>query len=205
MQKLDLILISEENKNLKKELCDTNKSIVFINHQYEALNESIKATKINPSHGLNKFTNEENENLKDKLAELEDRSRRNNLRFEGIDENEGETWEKSEEIIKNFVREKLDIKQELNIERAHRTGKRENEKGNPRKRTIVVKFLNYKEREMILEKYKKMKLWNDHVYVNEDFSERTISTRKQLFAEAKVIRATGKYAKVVYNKIITKS
>nr|XP_047129346.1 uncharacterized protein LOC105846764 [Hydra vulgaris] len=77
------------------------------------------------------------------MAELEDRSRRNNLLFEGIEETEGETW-------KN----------------------------------------NYKDRETILDNYKKLKLWNEKMYINEDFSERTINIRKQLFIKAKEIRSS---------------
>ena len=37
----------------------------------------------------------------DKLAELEDRSRRNNLRIDGINEEKRETWEMCETKIRN--------------------------------------------------------------------------------------------------------
>jgi hypothetical protein len=57
---------------------------------------------------------------------------------------------------------------------------------------------------MILENYIKLKLWNQQIYINEDFSERTIEIRKKLFIEAKELRSKGKFAKVVYNKLYSR-
>ena len=48
--------------------------------------------------------------MKEQIAELEDRHRRNNLRFMGIKEKSGEeseTWEESETKVKVFLQEKL--------------------------------------------------------------------------------------------------
>ena len=45
----------------------------------------------------------------DKLTDLEDRSRRNNLRIYGISESKYETWEKFEEKIDEVFREKLGL------------------------------------------------------------------------------------------------
>ena len=56
-----------------------------------------------------------NELIKDKLAELEDRSRRNNLRFEGIVEEENESWKRSEEKIKIMLKENLNIENKIYI------------------------------------------------------------------------------------------
>ena len=60
---------------------------------------------------------------KKKLSDLEDRSRQNNLRFDGFQEETNETWEESESIITDFVKEKLGIEKYILIERALRTGK----------------------------------------------------------------------------------
>ncbi|XP_065673886.1 uncharacterized protein LOC136090837 [Hydra vulgaris] len=72
--------------------------------------------------------------------------------------------------------------------RAHRTGKQK-ESGQKKRRTIVVKFLNYKDKEKILDHYKRLKLWNERIYLN-DYSERTIEKRKILFAKAKELRSS---------------
>ena len=56
----------------------------------------------------------------DKFAELEDRSRRNNLRIDRINDEKGGTWEICETKIKNISQEKLEIHEDIIIERAHR-------------------------------------------------------------------------------------
>ena len=67
----------------------------------------------------------------------------------------------------------------------------------------IAKFLNYKQRENVLNKYKELKLWEDQMYINEDFSECTVERRKILFKRAKVIRERDKFAKVVYNRLVS--
>ena len=57
--------------------------------------------------------------IQHKLIELEYRSRRNNIRTDGIKEEEGETWEISETKATKVVKEKLGIEKEIIIERAH--------------------------------------------------------------------------------------
>ena len=54
--------------------------------------------------------------IKKKLADLEDRSRRNNLRFDGFQEETNETWEESESIITDFAKEKLGIEEDILIQ-----------------------------------------------------------------------------------------
>ena len=108
--------------------------------------------------------------IKKKLADLEDRSRRNNLRFDGFQEETNETWEESESIITEFVKEKLGIEEDILIERSHCTGKiQRNDGTRNRKRTIVVKFLNFKDKSKILYTYREKKLWKEKVFVEEEF------------------------------------
>ena len=61
--------------------------------------------------------------LKDKLWDLEDRSHRNNLCFDGVREYENESWNDREEVLKDFLFENLGLRN-IKIERAHRTGER---------------------------------------------------------------------------------
>ncbi|XP_065674079.1 uncharacterized protein LOC136091024 [Hydra vulgaris] len=95
-----------------------------------------------------------NNNIEEKIAELEDRSRRNNLRIVGIED------------------------------RAHRVGKETGKNS-----SIVVRFQNYKDKALVLNKLTTMKLWNERLYVNEDFSDFTINLRRKFFKEAKELRA----------------
>ena len=71
----------------------------------------------------------------------------------------------------------------ITIERAHQIGS----KINGKKRTIIVKFLNYKDKDAVQNQYRQKQLWKDNIYVNEDCSERYITAdlRKQLFEQAR--------------------
>ena len=137
----------------------------------------------------------------DKLAMLEDRSRRDNLRFCGLEESDGETWAQSEERVKHFIATDLNIDKNIQFHRAHRTG-RKPESGT---RAIVAKFKDFHDRELVLKKYVELRLWDKQKYVNEDFSQRTVNKRKQLFKEVKDLREEGKHFKVVYNRLVEKT
>ena len=96
---------------------------------------------------------------KKKIADLADRSGPNNLRFDGFQEETNESWKENESIVTDFVKEKLGIEEDILIERAHRKGKiQRNDGTRKRKRTIVVKFLNFKDKSRILHTYRKKKL-----------------------------------------------
>ena len=47
--------------------------------------------------------------LKEKLRTLEDRSRRDNFRIDGIPEYEEESWDDTEELLKDALHEKLGV------------------------------------------------------------------------------------------------
>ena len=99
------------------------------------------------------------------------------------------------------MKEKLGIEEDILIERAHRTGKiQRNDGTRNRKRTIVVKFLNFKDKSRILHTYREKKLWKEKIFINEDFSEETASIRKGLLQKAKDLQ--NKVAKVVNDKLI---
>ena len=70
----------------------------------------------------------------ERLDSLEDHSRRNNLRFSGVEELPNENWEQSAELVRKLVKDKLKIPENLEVERAHRVGIRSSN----RPRTIIV-------------------------------------------------------------------
>ena len=75
------------------------------------------------------------------------------------------------------MKEKLGIEEDILIE----TGKRQrNDETRNRKRTIVVKFFNFKYKSRILHTYREKELWREKIFVNEEFSEETASICKGL-------------------------
>ena len=68
------------------------------------------------------------------------------------------------------MKEKLEIEEEILIERTHRMGKMQrNDETRNRKRTIGLKFLNFKDKSRILHTYRENKLWEEKIFVSEDF------------------------------------
>ena len=63
--------------------------------------------------------------------------------------------------------------------------------------------MNYKEKEKVLQEYRFCKLWEERLYINEDFSEETMEIRKELFKQAKEIRKKGEFVKVIHNWLIS--
>lgn len=137
--------------------------------------------------------------VSEKLIELEDRSRRNNLRFDGLTEDTNETWDDCERKIQKILSDKLEITEDVEIERCHRMGKR---KGN-RPRTIICKFLRFKDKQKILKNAKKLK--NSGIYIYEDFCNDTMELRKSLWEEVMEHRRQGKFAFLNYRSIIVRN
>ena len=88
-----------------------------------------------------------------KLTELKDRSRRNNLRFDGLTEDPNETWDDCERKVQDVLLNKLNIEGNIEIDRCHRFGKRRGS----RPRTIVCRFLRFKDKQKIIQHPKKLK------------------------------------------------
>ena len=194
--------LSNENTLLKQEVESLKAIADFQNKWFEEAKRDLEEMRAkDPIEEDIKLIEQKHQQLEEKISELEDRSRRNNLRFSGFTEKaEGaETWEESENLIREFIERNLEMEsKDITIERAHRTGS----KINGKKRAIIVKFLNYKDKDAVLNQYRQKQLWKDNIYVNEDYSERTADLRKQLFEQAKEIRQSGKSAKVVYKKLV---
>ena len=99
--------------------------------------------------------------IRRKLGDLKDRSRRNNLRILGIKEDPRESWEEKK-------KEKLDMDtSNITIKRAHRVG----EKSNDKERAIAVQFSFYKD--------KTKGTMGTKISIFEDFSQETMQIRKE--------------------------
>ena len=114
----------------------------------------------------------------------------------GMKETSGvESEDESQTKVKVLLPERLGLEtEEITIERE------EKQEG---KRTIIAKFLNYRQHEKVLNRSMELKLWEDQIYKNEDFSEYTVEKSKILFKRAKEIRERGEFAKVLYNRFVS--
>lgn len=104
--------------------------------------------------------------INERMNDLEQYSRINNIRIDGVDENNGEKATETEEKVVNVLNEMmpdLNLKTE-EIEIAHRLGK--SKKGKPRQ--IIVQFSSRSTKVEILKRRKMLK--GSSIYVNEDLT-----------------------------------
>ena len=180
----------EQIKELKKEVTDLKSSV---EHRDADLNDLSDRVDEIYDYQLDP------EDVTNKLFDLKDRSRRNNLRIDGIPESRNETWEECEEEIQKVFNEKLGVK-DVHIERAHRSKRSKSNSNNGEPRTIVCKLLNYKQKKEILRKIKKLK--GSNIFINEKFCYETIQYRKKLWEEVKSLQSQGKIAYLNYQSIV---
>ncbi|XP_077543323.1 uncharacterized protein LOC144155629 [Haemaphysalis longicornis] len=135
----------------------------------------------------------------EKIDDLENRSRRSNVLFFGIeDTDQSESWEASETHVREFCSNKLSVTA-ASIARAHRLGRFSAEKTRP----IIAKFYNEKTRrdvETILSKGVKLK--NTTFSISRDFSEAVRDKRRKLLQFSRVIKKEGDRVRLVFNKLM---
>ncbi|KAI8490236.1 hypothetical protein Bbelb_319740 [Branchiostoma belcheri] len=186
--------------NLVREVQDIKNSLQFsqgelseVKKASERHTEKLKELESN----IATFSKDVSE-LVEKNDYLENQSRRNNLTFDGIKDERGETWEQSEHKVKEVLRRKLHLNaDDIEIERAYRNGKSQLA---DRPRPIVVKFLRYKDKQEILRNAKMLK--GTSIFINEDYSERVRKKRKDLLPALRAARERGQSAYIRFDKLV---
>lgn len=141
--------------NLDTRVSETEKSCQFSTGEIEDNKKSIKSTKeelkkirktCESMEAQTKSLVKQNEELGDKITDLESRSMRENLLFHGIPE-QGDA-EDCSQLVKDVIKEKLNFDHkradDMIFDRAHRLGRR-----GGKTRPIVVKFHYYHDREAV--------------------------------------------------------
>lgn len=168
-------------------------------HSLSEMNKEVDDLKTKLKHTNDKLTDAIN-----KIDYLENQSRRNNLRFDGIPEDRNESWETTEIKVRETLKSKLNLTQReaetIPIERAHRTGPRPT--NGSLGRTIIAKFASFKDRAHIIKKVKERKPVG--LYVNEDFSKKVADRRKSLLPEMIRHREAGKIAYLSFDKLVVR-
>ena len=133
----------------------------------------------------------------DKLEYLENQSRRNNIRIDGILEEENESWDTTDEKVKQVLAEKLNLEEALHVERARRVGR---VVSGPRRhpRTIVCKLRDFNQKGQILKMTRRIKPFS--LYVNEDLAKETLDKREEQRPKLEEAKRNGKVAYFVLDK-----
>nr|XP_054931791.1 uncharacterized protein LOC129387103 [Dermacentor andersoni] len=131
----------------------------------------------------------------ERLVDYENRSRRNNLLIFGVPEARTETeTDLRKVVVDNIVRSLLGVETK-SIERIHRIGKQ----SEGRVRPVIMKFMDYREKEKVMRNCKKLK--GTSFSINNDYSKETVDLRKKLWESSAPDRAKGARVSLVYDKL----
>lgn len=179
---------SKEMKDLKTELHRVDKDVSSLKDEMQDLRQQNANLTI------------ENERLKsqigsvaDKTDDLENRSKRNNLLFFGIERDDSESTQSCERKVNDILTEGLGLR-EVQFDRAHRTSNKPNA-------PIVVRCTFYKDKLAILRAKKNLGSGSD-VSISEDFSQRVRDIRKALIPHLKDAKKAKKNAFLVFDHLI---
>lgn len=139
--------------------------------------------------------------LEYKSIDLEARSRRNNLLFKGFPETRDENCRRT---VLDFLETKLGMEELTSIERAHRLGRYNSEKG---PRPIIVAFSFYKDTEDILSLARMLK--GTPYGISRDYPQEITRARQKLWPQYKAARENplnrvmiGYPAKLIVNGVV---
>ncbi len=130
--------------------------------------------------------------------------------MDGIPEVHGETWEVTESLVKDALKDKLEITEDICIERAHRVERRARPGSSGsatatliRPWTIVCRLKSWRQKENILKNARKIKPHG--LFVNEDLAAETLQKRKAQMPKLIEAKQVGTIAYFILDKLIVKN
>ena len=134
------------------------------------------------------------------MDDLQEQSRQGNIVVVGIAESPHETWTASEDKVRKMITEKLKMDNtKIDVERTHRTRQPTTGPGD-RPRSIVVKFLRFKDKVAVLDRAKNLR--GTCIFFNKDYPEAVSQKRKELIPAMKADRMRGDIAYIRYDRFI---
>lgn len=205
LKKLDTleVKVNDFDKELKRLWVHVEDKTKITNDKINTIDERVEGLEFAEGLSRDKLTQleEQNEKLKDTISYLQSQSMRNNLVFCNIKENPDEKPLDTEEIIRHFMVEKLELAKEIvdqmKLERVHRMGAKSRNANFDRK--IVCKFNLFTDREMV--RKKRHKLEQTNYYIHEQFPPEIVAKRKKLIQKLKDAKAAGKAAWLSYDTL----
>src|SRR5258705_3380360 len=145
----------------------------------------------------NNLMSERLDRLEDRIRVQEDRSRRNNLLFRGIEEPKAESWAEAESTILDFGTyfALFNPNNPPKFDRVHRLGTYRQGQCRP----IIARFTQFKDKSEILFKAKNLK--GSSFNIAEDFSAETRQIRRELYPFLMEARSKGKKASYAVDKL----
>lgn len=134
------------------------------------------------------------EDLQARTNDLDDGSRRNNLRIDGLEETPWETGEQSIVKVQAFLKEQLSL-EDMPLDHAHRVGPPRDR----RPRTLLVRFSRSADRDAAMRNARKLR---GSVFIYEDLCPESQRIKKERYNDYKKAKSEGKIAYFVRSKLI---
>ena len=168
--------VNDTMKNLDTKLTELSESVEHAANTAEEALGIANANKVEISDLQTQNTQLQKDvtQLQKKILDFDVQSRRSNLIFDGITEIDSETWDKTEEILKQILAEKMDIMDDIKFERVNRIGKKIPEKPRP----IIAKFHSFKDRNIVWTK--RNELQGTSIWISEDYPQPIKANRRKL-------------------------
>ncbi len=189
LNKLDAL-----GKTLDKKTSDVTEKV-------STLSSELTSTKVELQ-----ILKQEHAKLQDRVIYMEAQSRRNNLRFIGIEETGKESWEDSKSKVREFLLNHLkmenDVVAAFVFERCHRLGRQQNY---TKTRPIIVRFALFTDRELVWKA--RFNLKGTKYFIAEDFPREIEERRRKLrpyLAKCKELARTGESveAKLILDRLV---
>ena len=190
---------SEKIQSLEKENCELKRSLEFTQKTVDEYENKLSTMEIDIKDKKDMNTTYETrlKALEDKVIQLEDQSRRNNLRFCNVPEDESETWEMTAMKVKDLLSTELGM-EDVALERAHRIGPKRKGKH----RTIIARFSRFADRDTAIRNAPKLK--KSPYYINEDMSTASFQKRQDQMPALRDARKNNQIAYFSHVKLKTK-
>ena len=162
----------------KSDLADLKSSVTLVHDMYDNTKKQLDK-KI--EYNLNIIRK-----LEDKIDDIHNRSRRNNIVIQGVPEGSEAGSESCEDFVSGFLANHMQLEgaDGIEIDRAHRTGQLPATSGTPRPRPIHCRLLRYADRQFILKnasKHLKNNKYKEHnIYITDDVTPKVRGERKEL-------------------------
>ena len=158
-------------KKREKEETYPKQNLGFTENVLEETVKKLDKKYVNLENQCNKLCNNslQSEYFCNKLLDLENRSRRNNLRIDGITEGPSESWEQCEEQLQDVFKEKLGLNN-VQIKRTYRVRNKRNKDKKTKPRAIVCKILSYIQKKEVL---------RNEIFIHEDFLQWNHATKER--------------------------
>ena len=182
-----------ENEDLKRSLEFSHNEIYDLKSKYNELSLKLSATdtEVNGHRPGTDFSS--------RLRNIEDYTRRKNVRIFGILDSSSETQEQAQVKVQNVIANKLNLPN-VKILTASRIGAFGQNSDHPRQ--ILVKLSTVEEKVDCFKNSSKLK--GSNIYINEDVSAATLEIRKSKMPELLQKRRDGYYAYFSGTKIVSK-